>query len=103
MISAFDEDVRHRLAEPWPVSNRKEVALAFCPGNFDERGFIETIGLTENRACDIDIVVECERSACLLRCIREFGKSLAESRPRQTVDLLHKPPQHLVEELDLVF
>ena len=102
LIAARHQHVGDRLLERLSLRDREQMRLALGADVGDQGVRLEPLGLPQDRAGDLDRIVEGEFVDDIDRGIVEAGQPLRELRAGRDFDLVREPSDHLAEGPDLV-
>ena len=100
-IAALDENVGDRFADRLAQRDRVEMILALGLGALDQGGLVERPRVRQDRAGDLDLVVERQQARGLDRRLRTLRDQIAELGAGRTVDGGNEAAHHLVEHRDV--
>ena len=98
-----DEDVGDGLRQVLPDGQGEQVVLAALLGDRDEVALVEARRALEDRAGDLDALVEGEVADGPARRVGDVGKALGQLDARAKLDLVREADDDLVEHADMVF
>lgn len=101
-VTAFDQHRGDDLAQRRAARHRQQVALPFLRRQLDERLVVEPRRLRQHRAGDFDGIVERQRANRLRRRIGNRCQPGRQQYLRGLFDLGGKPPDHVIEQRDVV-
>ena len=101
-VAALDQHRGDGLAQRPAMRNRQHVALAFLRRQFDKSLLVEPRRLRQDRAGDLDGIVERQRANDFRRRIGKRREPGGQQHLRGLFDLGGKAPDHVIEQHDIV-
>src|SRR2546423_7856476 len=102
LIAAGYEHVRYRLINRFPFRNREQMRLAFGADVGDQGVSLQSAGLLEHRAGNLDRIVKGELVEDIDRGTVEGGEPPCKLCAGGNFDLIREPSDHVAEGPNLV-
>ena len=101
-VAALDQDVGHRLAQRRALRDGEQMLLALVAAGGDQIAVVKPWRLGEDRACDLDVVIEGEHVDYVRRRVGDRRQPMRQLGARLGLDGVDEAGHDVVENADLI-
>jgi hypothetical protein len=101
-VSAFDKHVGDGFGKELSLRDREQMLLASRSGILDQRNVVEQTRSLENRAGDVDLIVERQLADHVRWRIRDRREPIGERGARRKFNIGNEVIEHTIEHLNMI-